>query len=81
MLHPDLARLLRQRLEVIADHAFRDRDPAAHLDALKSVSEEILAWHQTHRGTLHPRLEHFLGGCSFDKALRFLESDGTWTGH
>ena len=81
MIHPDLAQLLRRRLETIADHDFRDRDPAAHLDALKSVSEEILAWHQARRGTLHPRLEHFLGGCSFDKALRFLESDGTWTGH
>lgn len=81
MLHPDLADLLRRRKETIADHAFRDRDPTAHLDALKSVSEQITAWHQAHRGTLPPRLEHFLGGCSYDKALVFLESDGTWTGH
>lgn len=81
MLHPDLAALLRQRKATIADHAFRDRDPAAHLEALKSVSEEITTWHVARRGTLPPRLEHFLGGCSFDKALQFLESDGTWTGH
>lgn len=81
MLHPDLADLLRCRKETIADHAFRDRDPAAHLEALKAVSLEITAWHEARRGSLHPRLEHFLGGCSFDKALQFLESGGTWTGH
>ncbi|WP_193211235.1 hypothetical protein [Luteolibacter marinus] len=81
MLHPDLATLLQQRKETIADHAFRDRDPAAHLEELKSVSESITAWHEARRGTLPARLEHFLTGCSFDKALRFLESDGTWSGH
>lgn len=80
-MHHDLATLLRRRKETIADHAFRDRDPAAHLEALKTVSLEIKAWHDARRGTLPPRLEHFLTGCSFDKALRFLESGGTWTGH
>jgi hypothetical protein len=81
MLHPDLATLLQRRVEIISDHAFRDRDPDAHLDALKTVSEQITAWHHAHQGTLPPRLEHFLSGCSYDKALRFLESDGAWTGH
>lgn len=81
MLHPELAALLQHRTEVIADHAFRDRDSAAHLEALKTVSEQISQWHQTHCGALHPRLEHFLSGCSYDKALRFLESDGSWAGH
>ncbi|MCW1886787.1 hypothetical protein OKA04_18755 [Luteolibacter flavescens] len=80
-MHDDLAALLRHRKETIADHAFRDRDSAAHLDALKTVSEEILAWHQTHRGGIPARLEHFLTNCSFDKALVYLESGGTWTGH
>lgn len=80
-MHDDLAILLRRRKETIADHAFRDRDPAAHLEALKAVSLEITAWHAARQGSLPPRLEHFLAGCSFDKALRFLESDGTWTGH
>lgn len=80
-MHDDLATLLRRRKECIADHDFRDRDPAAHLDALKSVSLEISAWHQAQRGSLPPRLEHFLTNCSFDKALQFLESEGTWTGH
>lgn len=80
-MHDDLAALLRRRKETIADHAFRDRDPAAHLEALRSVSEEILAWHQAHRGELPARLEHFLTNCSFDKALVYLDSGGTWTGH
>ncbi|MEM1084173.1 MAG: hypothetical protein AAGI48_08620 [Verrucomicrobiota bacterium] len=81
MLHPDLAELLQRRLDVIADHAFRDRDPDAHLEALKEISVAISDWHRAHRGGLPARLEHFLGGCSYDKALRFLESDGSSTEH
>ncbi|MFC7335722.1 hypothetical protein ACFQY0_00925 [Haloferula chungangensis] len=81
MLHPDLAALLKSRISIIADHEFRDRDSDAHLEALKQVSEQIMKWHRTHQGTLPARLEHFLSGCSYDKALRFLESDGTWSGH
>lgn len=71
-----LAALLRRRLAVIADHEWRDRDPDAHLDALKSVSEEIAATHQRLRGRLPPRLEHFMSGCSYTKALDFIESAG-----
>lgn len=81
MLHPDLADLLRRRRAVVADHDLRDRDADAHLAALREVSEAVLAWHQLHRGTLPPRLEHFLANGSYDKALRYLDSDGTWTGH
>jgi len=70
----NLATLLRRRLEVIADHAWRDRDADAHLEALKSVSEEIAQNHAQLQGTLPPRLEHFMSGCSYDKALEFIES-------
>lgn len=80
-MHEDLILLLRRRLQVIADHEFRDRDPAAHLDALRSVSGEISTWHEYHRGSIPARLDHFLTNCSFDKALKFLESGGTWVGH
>lgn len=73
-MHDDLADLLRRRLDIIADHDFRDRDPQAHLEALRGVSEGIAAWHDRHRGSLPPRLEHFLTGCSYQKALAFLES-------
>jgi hypothetical protein len=78
--HP-IASLLRRRLEIIADHSFRDRDPAAHLDALRAVSTEITAWHQRHQQEIPGRLDHFLRSCSYEKALRFLDSGGTWTGH
>ena len=72
----ELRRLLTRRLEVIADHDFRDRDPAAHLEALKSVSEALQAWHEVHRPQLDPNLEHFLTGASYQKALAYLD-----TGH
>jgi len=71
----ELATLLRQRVDIIGDHAFRDRDPDGHLDALKDISENIMALHSRLRdaGQLKPRLEHFLANCSYDKALAFIE--------
>ena len=68
-----LAGLLRQRLTIIADHAFRDRDPQAHLEALKAIFEEIQREHESHKGMIPPRLEHFLSGGSYDKALAFID--------
>ncbi len=67
-----LQTLLQRRLEVIADHAFRDRDPAAHLEALKTVSEELLAEQERLKGQLPPRLQHFLMQASYSKALAFI---------
>ena len=66
--------LLQRRLVLIADHAFRDRDAAAHLAALENVSEEIVAEHQRLRAQLPPRLNHFLTQASFSKALEYLDS-------
>jgi plasmid stabilization system protein ParE len=73
----ELTQLLRKRLEMIADHSFRDRDPDAHLDALKDVSEKVMALHLQMRdgGQLRPRLEHFLANCSYDKALAWIEEN------
>ncbi len=80
MLQPSelqtLTTLLRRRLEVIADHEWRDRDPEAHLEELKSVSEKIVAAHQKSAAGLPTRLNHFLTQCSFDKALEFIEQGG-----
>lgn len=70
----NLRTLLQRRLDLIADHAFRDRDAAAHLEALKTVSEEIVAEHQRLRTELPPQLNHFLTQASFSKALDFLNS-------
>jgi len=68
-MHPELADLLRHRLSVIADHAWRDRDAAGHLEALKDVSEKISAWTLEHRSQADPQLRHYLANCSYDKAL------------
>ncbi len=73
-MHQDLIDLLRRRESVIADHPWRDRDPAGHLEGLKDVSMGILAWMEQHEGELDPRLRHFLENASFAKALAFLEA-------
>jgi hypothetical protein len=80
-MHPDLAALLHRRRDIISDHEFRDRDTLGHLGALKEVSEAITAWHQAHKPEISARLDHFLTNASFDKALVYIESEGTWTGH
>lgn len=69
-----LRSLLQQRLDVIADHAFRDRDPTAHLAALQDVSERLAAEHQRLRGELPARLNHFLTQSSLTKALEYLDT-------
>ncbi|WP_395750902.1 hypothetical protein [Prosthecobacter sp.] len=69
-----LRNLLQRRLDLIADHAFRDRDAAAHLEALKQVSEEIAAEHARLRAQLPPRLNHVLTQASFSKALEYLDN-------
>ncbi|TDU64262.1 hypothetical protein EI77_04148 [Prosthecobacter fusiformis] len=68
-----LHQLLRQRLDTIADHAFRDRDPAAHLAELQRVSEALSAEHQRLKPVLPARLNHFLTQSSLTKALEYIE--------
>ncbi|MFT6863972.1 MAG: hypothetical protein ACJAVK_002534 [Akkermansiaceae bacterium] len=74
MNFPDLAKLLEARTAVIADHGFRDRNPAGHLEALKRVSEAIVSWHEAHRIEIDGNLDHFLTGASYQKALLYLET-------
>jgi hypothetical protein len=73
-MHAALIQLLRRRESIIADHAWRDRDAASHLDALKSVSEEISSWAADHREVTDARLRHYLANASFAKALAHLEA-------
>jgi hypothetical protein len=73
-MHQALIDLLRRREAVIADHAWRDRDPAGHLDALKEVSEAIAAWASRHHESIDPKLRHFLANASFAKALAHAEA-------
>jgi hypothetical protein len=74
----ELTELLRQRIAIIADHDWRDRDSAGHLEALKNVSEQISAWTAAHRGEADPQLRHYLANASYQKALAHLEAlDGS----
>ncbi|MFN6018335.1 MAG: hypothetical protein ACK49N_12240 [Verrucomicrobiota bacterium] len=73
-MHQALIDLLKRRESVIADHPWRDRDPAGHLDALREVSEAITAWHQANQYNIDSQLRHYLQKSSFAKALAHLES-------
>ena len=68
----ELADALRERLAVIADRELYARDPAAHLEKLKAVSEKI-----TQLGDALPRplpgdFAHYLQRASYEKALAWL---------
>ncbi|MDX2080291.1 MAG: hypothetical protein SFU53_05860 [Terrimicrobiaceae bacterium] len=65
---------VKRRLDIVADHDLRDRDPAAHLQALKVAAAELdqLVAHLP-PGT-DPQLLHYLERQSFTKALAWLES-------
>ena len=74
-LFAELADALRERLAVIADRDLYARDPAAHLEKLKSVSERI-----TELGAALPRplpgdFAHYLQRASYEKALAWIEAN------
>jgi hypothetical protein len=69
----NLERLLRDRLNVIADHGLRDRDPAAHLEKLREVSLALDQEYEGLRSGLPARLNHFMQSRSYQKALAFIE--------
>ena len=70
-----LAEALRERLVVIADHGHRDRDAASHLQRLMAVAGLIDSCVAALPAeSLDPRLQHFLEGRSYDKALAWIES-------
>jgi type II secretory pathway component PulJ len=65
----ELVALLERRLAIIADTAWRERDPEGQLAELAAVSEAIERFRLAREGTLPPRLEHFLANASLGKAL------------
>ncbi|MGC4014030.1 MAG: hypothetical protein QM755_05850 [Luteolibacter sp.] len=73
-MQSELQTLLLHRLAVINDHAWRDRDAAAHLDALREASEALTEWTRLHRTEIDPQLRHFLANASYQKALAHIES-------
>ncbi|MEY3394327.1 MAG: hypothetical protein RL346_563 [Verrucomicrobiota bacterium] len=73
-MHAELQTLLSQRLDIIADHTFRDRDPAGHLAALKKVSEQIETYTRENSRQFDAKLRHYLSNCSYQKALDHLSA-------
>ncbi|HSI14756.1 MAG TPA: hypothetical protein VK961_22070 [Chthoniobacter sp.] len=72
-IQQSLATALRERLAVIADREWYARDPAGHLERLRTVSEQITTLQHQLPPPVDPQLTHFLERCSYDKALAFLE--------
>lgn len=66
--------LLERRLEVIGDAELRASDPGKQLEQLQAVSEAISDFHLERQASLSPRLNHFLGNCSFEKALAWAKT-------
>lgn len=72
----ELAAALRARLAVIADRELYARDPAAHLEQLKQASEQIEVAAAALPRPVNGELAHFLKGCSYQKALAWIERNG-----
>lgn len=67
---------LHERLNVIADYDFRERDPEAHLKKLQEASEVIEKLEKVllSEGAVDPKLRHYLERRSYEKAVALLES-------
>lgn len=72
-LHQKLHAAVKARLDLVADHAFRDRDPATHLAALKSAAARLDAEMSHLPAEIDPTLRHYLERQSYTKALAWLD--------
>ena len=72
-LHRSLHAAVKARLDIVADHAFRDRDAAAHLEALKAAAGRLDALIGSLPANTDPTLRHYLERQSYTKALAWLE--------
>jgi len=72
-----LAGLFRERLRVIGDHDLRESNPDLQLEQLKTVSAEIEAAQKNLPPDIDPHFLHFLRGCSYQKALAWIETNVT----
>ncbi len=68
----ELQRALEARRLIIADQEFRDRDPQAHLAALRKAAAAIDAAVERLGCSTPPELNHYLQGQSYDKAADWL---------
>ena len=72
-LYQNLRVAVQTRLDIVADHAFRDRDSAAHLEALKSAAANLDALVANLPSDIDPTLRHYLERQSYTKALAWLQ--------
>ena len=72
-LHKNLHAAVKARLDIVADHAFRDRNAAAHLEALKDVAGQLDTLVGSLPANTDPTLRHYLERQSYTKALGWLE--------
>ena len=71
--YSELIAALRERLAVIADREWYQRDPVGHLARLQAISEQVVALQAKLPAPVDPQLAHYFQRCSYDKALAFLE--------
>ena len=72
-LHRRLHGAVKARLDLVADHEFRDRDAAGHLSALKSAAEKLDSEVARLPAKTDPMLRHYLERQSYTKALDWLQ--------
>jgi hypothetical protein len=69
----ELREALQERLDVIADHELRQRDPRVHLERLKAAASRLDAAIAELPPDCDRQLRHFLERQSYVKALVWLE--------
>lgn len=71
--YQSLADALRDRMSVIADREFFQRDPSGHLEKLKVVSHRIDECAAALPPPVPGELAHYIHRASFAKALTWIE--------
>ena len=78
-MYPALRDAVKSRLDVVADAALRERDPAAHLEVLKRAAAVLDALVARLPADADPMIRHYLERQSYTKALDWLEAAVTPT--
>lgn len=65
---------VKRRLDIVADHAWRDRDPSGHLAALKAAAADLDQLVADLPAGCDAELRHYLERQSYMKALAWLSA-------
>lgn len=65
---------VKRRLDIVADHAWRDRDSAGHLEALKAAAADLERLVRELPDDCDGELRHYLERQSYTKALAWLSA-------